>query len=113
MTTGRELGQYLHRRVTTFPGSTQIPDVGAFELDDRGDIGTATRHVTPFQIELTAAQAAKKSVRVVLRKAGFRVLDRTIDMAKFTDGDTRMTAELDERLAPLPPVTRPPLGPPR
>jgi len=38
VTTGRELGQYLHRRVTTFPGSTQMPDVGAFELDDRGDM---------------------------------------------------------------------------
>ncbi|HEX8111088.1 MAG TPA: caspase family protein [Kofleriaceae bacterium] len=38
VTTGRELGEYLHKRVRNFPGSMQTPDVGAFELDDRGDI---------------------------------------------------------------------------
>jgi len=36
--TGSELGQYLQRRVTTFPGSQQTPDFGALELDDRGEL---------------------------------------------------------------------------
>jgi uncharacterized protein (TIGR02266 family) len=72
--------------------------------------GTPTGKLTPFEVELTAAQAMKKSVRVVLRKAGFRLLDRTIDFAKFTDGDTKMTAKLDEKLTPAPVATRPPAG---
>src|SRR5262249_51729978 len=38
VTTGRELGLYLQRRVRSFPPSTQIPDFGTFELDDRGDL---------------------------------------------------------------------------
>ncbi len=36
--TGSELGQYVQRRVTTYPGSRQTPDFGALELDDRGEI---------------------------------------------------------------------------
>ncbi len=36
--TGREIGQYLQRRVRSYPHTTQTPDFGAFELDDRGDI---------------------------------------------------------------------------
>jgi uncharacterized caspase-like protein len=36
--TGSELGQYVQRRVTTFPGSRQTPDFGALELDDRGEM---------------------------------------------------------------------------
>jgi uncharacterized caspase-like protein len=36
--TGRELGLYLQKRVRSYPPSTQTPDFGTFELDDRGDI---------------------------------------------------------------------------
>jgi uncharacterized protein (TIGR02266 family) len=78
--------------------------------------GTTTGHATPFDLELTAAQAAKKSVRIGLRKSGFRAIERTIDIAKFTEDDTRMTAKIDEKLAPAPAVTarpstpRPPAG---
>jgi uncharacterized protein (TIGR02266 family) len=72
--------------------------------------GAPTGKLTPFEVELTAAQAMKKSVRVVLRKTGFRPLDRTIDFAKFIDGDTKMTAKLDEKLTTAPVATRPPAG---
>jgi uncharacterized protein (TIGR02266 family) len=72
--------------------------------------GTPTGKVTPVEIELTAAQVAKKSVRVELRKKGFRPLASTFDVAKFTDGDTQMTARFDEKLAVAPAVTRPPAG---
>jgi hypothetical protein len=40
--TGRELGMYLQRRVRSYPPSTQTPDFGTFELDDRGDIVVPT-----------------------------------------------------------------------
>ena len=38
MATGSELGLYLQRRVSSYPMSTQTPDFGALELDDRGEI---------------------------------------------------------------------------
>jgi PEGA domain-containing protein len=72
--------------------------------------GAPTGKVTPIEIELTAAQVAKKSVRVELRKKGFRPLASTFDVTKFTDGDTQMTARFDEKLAVAPVVTRPPAG---
>ncbi|TMQ15435.1 MAG: hypothetical protein E6J90_25485 [Deltaproteobacteria bacterium] len=36
--TGSEIGLYVQRRVSSYPGSKQTPDFGAFELDDRGEI---------------------------------------------------------------------------
>jgi hypothetical protein len=36
--TGREIGEYLQRRVRSYPHTEQTPDFGAFELDDRGDL---------------------------------------------------------------------------
>ena len=50
--TGRELGLYLQRRVRSYPSSTQIPDFGTFELDDRGDI------VVPTLADRAVADAA-------------------------------------------------------
>jgi hypothetical protein len=70
--------------------------------------GQGTGHATPYELELSAPSATKKSVRVVLRKTGFRVVDRTIEFAKFADDDTRMTAKVDEKLAPAPVTSAPP-----
>lgn len=36
--TGTEIGQYLQKRVRSYPHTIQTPDFGAFELDGRGDI---------------------------------------------------------------------------
>lgn len=36
--TGTELAVHVQRRVMTYPQSQQTPDVGAFELDDRGEL---------------------------------------------------------------------------
>lgn len=36
--TGSEIGHYVQRRVSEYPGSTQTPDFGALELDDRGEM---------------------------------------------------------------------------
>ncbi|HEX3475909.1 MAG TPA: caspase family protein [Kofleriaceae bacterium] len=38
LVTGSELGQYLQRRVSSYPSAFQTPDFGALELDDRGEI---------------------------------------------------------------------------
>ena len=69
----------------------------------------ATGRTTPSDIELTPAQGTKKTVRIQLRKTGFRSVDRTLEIAKLAEDDTRMLATLDEKLtvqAPTPP--RPP-----
>jgi uncharacterized caspase-like protein len=36
--TGSEIGHYVQRRVSEYPGSAQTPDFGALELDDRGEL---------------------------------------------------------------------------
>ena len=60
--------------------------------------GSGTGHSTPFDVELTEAQAAKKTVRVRVKKSGFVTLDRVIELAKLTEDDTRMVATIDEKL---------------
>jgi hypothetical protein len=74
--------------------------------------GSSTNKVTPAEIELTPAQAAKKSVHVMLRKSGFRSIDRAIDITKYEDADsnTRLVAKIDEKLAPAPVAPRPATG---
>ncbi len=55
VTTGSELGLYLQQRVSSYPASTQTPDFGALELDDRGElvlpilIGPTEGPVRPWQ----------------------------------------------------------------
>ncbi|WP_411280631.1 TIGR02266 family protein, partial [Gemmatimonas sp.] len=61
--------------------------------------GGTTGHSTPFDVELTKAQAAKKSVRVQIRKSGFRAIERVIDLGKYTEDAAQMIAKLDEKLA--------------
>lgn len=36
--TGSEIALYVQHRVSTYPNSTQTPDFGALELDDRGEL---------------------------------------------------------------------------
>jgi len=74
--------------------SVQSNPPGALVFIDSG----ATGHTTPFDVELTDAQAAKKTVRVKLRKSGYITLDRVVEIAKLTEDDIRMVAVLDEKL---------------
>jgi uncharacterized protein (TIGR02266 family) len=60
---------------------------------------SSTGHTTPFSIELTPAQAAKKSVHVQIRKSGYRTVDRVVDLGKLTEDDTQLSTKLDEKLA--------------
>ena len=74
--------------------------------------GVPANHVTPFDIELTKAQSARKNVRVGLRKAGFRPVEKMVDLGAFTEEDARMIGKLDEKLAVQQVVIqpRPPVG---
>ena len=86
--------------------SVDSDPAGALIFVDSG----ATGHATPFDVELTAAQAAKKTVRVQIRKSGFRSVERVVELAKLTEGDAQLTTKLREKLvvqqvsAPPPPV---------
>jgi len=74
--------------------SVQTDPPGALIFID----SAATGHGTPFDVELTEAQAAKKTVRVRIKKSGFVTIDRVVEIAKLTEDDTRMVATLDEKL---------------
>jgi uncharacterized protein (TIGR02266 family) len=60
--------------------------------------GSATGRLTPTDVVLTEAQAAKKTVRVKIRKSGFATIDRVVEIAKLTEDDARMVTTLDEKL---------------
>jgi len=75
---------------------------GAVILVDSGTTG----HTTPFDIELLPMQAQKKSIRVQLRKSGYRPVERTVDLGELTEEDTRMIAKLNEKMPVAPALTR-------
>jgi hypothetical protein len=64
--------------------------------------GVATGKMTPADVNLTASQAAKSKLRVVLRKAGFRALDQTVDPATFTETDAKVTGTVSGTLEKAP-----------
>lgn len=70
--------------------------------------GAATKKTTPAEIELTKDQAAKKSVKITLRKGGFRAVDKMIATDAFTEGDAKLEATVSAQLSPMPVVNRPP-----
>jgi uncharacterized protein (TIGR02266 family) len=94
---------------------TAKPRVISINSEPRGALiivdNATTGHTTPFDVELTPAQAAKKSVRVQLRRGGYRTYDRTIELDKLTEEDARMVHKLEGRLAVAPAVVAPPVQP--
>jgi uncharacterized protein (TIGR02266 family) len=80
---------------------------GALIFIDGYPIGRST----PFDVELTKAQAAKKAVRIGLRKGGFRPIDKMVDLGSFSEDPAKMTAKVDERLAVQIQVAQPPRPP--
>lgn len=77
---------------------------GALILVDGSPIG----HSTPYEVQLTKAQAAKKAVRIGLTKGGFRPVTTTVDLSTFTEEDAKMTAKVEQKLAVQQVVVRPP-----
>ncbi len=59
----------------------------------------ATGHSTPFDVELSKVQAARKSVRVLIRKSGWKPVERVIDASKYTEDASSMITKLDEKLS--------------
>lgn len=62
---------------------------------------------TPFDLELTAAQAARKAVHVQVRLAGYKLADQIVDVTAMKDTDDKMTATFDAKLAVAPVVQQP------
>ncbi len=60
--------------------------------------GSATGHSTPFEVELTKAQSAKKSIRVMVRKSGFRSVEKVVGLDAFTEDATQMVYPFSEHL---------------
>ncbi len=81
---------------------------GALILVDGYPVG----HSTPFDVELTKAQASKKNVRIGLRKVGYRPVEKMIEIATFTEDPSKMVAKVAEKLAVQIQVVQPPRPPP-
>ncbi|CAN5677419.1 hypothetical protein BH11MYX1_BH11MYX1_22000 [soil metagenome] len=63
---------------------------------------------TPFELELTAAQAARKAIHVQVRLAGYRIADQIVDVTAMKSADDKMTASFDSSLAFAPVVVQQP-----
>ncbi|MGE0870193.1 MAG: TIGR02266 family protein [Kofleriaceae bacterium] len=81
---------------------------GAAIYIDSGPVG----HHTPYDVVLSKAQSAKKSVRITLRKSGYKPLDKVLDASAFSETDANMVAKLEETMTvQAPPRPRPPANP--
>jgi uncharacterized protein (TIGR02266 family) len=69
----------------------------------------ATGKVTPFDVELSASQAARPKLHIQVRKTGWKTVDQTLDAAAWTEDEARMTAQVDAKLVAQA-VIRPPAG---
>jgi len=96
--TGTEIGQYIQKRVSSYPHTTQTPDFGAFELDGRGDIvvpilcqGAASeepRSKLPGPAPLTATPSVQRSSRNPTRQRSTRVRTVAVAIAIISGGVT-------------------------
>ena len=73
---------------------------GAMIYVDSGPTGKKT----PADIELSTAQAAKKSLHIQLRLGGYKFADQMVDATAMTDGDAKMTGSVDAKLVVAPVV---------
>ena len=80
----------MKKRVITV---TSDPPGAAIMVDNAG-----TAKTTPFDIELTAAQAARRMVRIGIRKTGFRAVEKVVDAKTWVEDVDKMTATVDAKL---------------
>jgi uncharacterized protein (TIGR02266 family) len=84
---------------------TSDPPGAAIMVDNAG-----TAKTTPFELELTAAQAARRAVRIGIRKTGFKGVERVIDAKAWVEDTDKMVATVEAKLEkqqivrPQPPV---------
>jgi hypothetical protein len=87
------------------------PRVLSIKTDPPGALisidGITGSKLTPQDIELTKPQAAKKFVRVRLFKNGYKLIEKTVELDKYTEDDARMIATVDEKMQ-VQLVNRPP-----
>lgn len=76
---------------------------GALIMIDGAPIG----HSTPYEVELTKAQAAKKSLRVGVRKAGYRSIEKVVDAGAYQEDPAKLAAKVAVSLA-VQVIIRPP-----
>lgn len=69
-TTGSELGLYLQLHVRDYPGSRQIPDFGAFDGDERGEMPIPVLHDRVTAELLVSRAALLASIAQNARSAG-------------------------------------------
>lgn len=97
--TGSEIGQYVQRRVSEYPGSTQTPDFGALELDDRGELLVHIQGVREDQTQTAAvdatvgrtAPASKLYVPTSATPSGFLVAATSTPSAPLNCGELRLS----------------------
>lgn len=70
--------------------------------------GVMTGKITPSDVELTPAQAARPRNRITLKRPGFKPVDQYLDASSWNEGDSRMTGKLTVKLVVQPKVVTPP-----
>ncbi|MFN0250907.1 MAG: TIGR02266 family protein [Kofleriaceae bacterium] len=72
---------------------TSDPPGAAIMVDNAG-----TAKTTPFDLELTPAQAARRIVRIGIRKTGWKGVERVIDAKTWVEDNDTMVATIDAKL---------------
>jgi uncharacterized protein (TIGR02266 family) len=70
--------------------------------------GVQTGKITPSEVELTASQAARPRNRITLKRPGYKAVDQYLDAKAWTDGETRMTGNINTKLVVQPKIVTPP-----
>jgi hypothetical protein len=73
--------------------------------------GVMTGKITPSDVELTPAQAARPRNRITLKRPGYKPVEQYLDASSGNEGDSRMTGKLTVKLVVQPKVVTPPPPP--
>jgi hypothetical protein len=85
---------------------TSTPDTALIYID-----GRPTGMATPKTIDIPKDKLGAKSIRISIRKQGWKPVEKTLTAAAFTEADDVMTAKIDSTLEKAAVVVpRPPTG---
>jgi uncharacterized caspase-like protein len=90
--TGSEIGHYVQRRVSEYPGAAQTPDFGALELDDRGELLVHIRREGAGETQNAAADATIEGpvIETTQRAVGSARLSRRVRYLGISGGMVTM-----------------------